>query len=229
MSKIQNFGIKIKTSYEKLTFKKWILSSILLAGLLYFLFAPLIIVLSGRKNVYLKDSEIEGLNVAIVLGAAVDPEGNPRDMLQDRLDVAADAYWDGYIKKILVSGDNRVENYNEPLAMQQYLIIQRAIPIDDIVLDFAGRRTYDTCERAKTIFELDKVLLVSQGYHLSRAIFLCENLGLEVKGLSATINDNYEAETWYKTREFFAIHKALWDIYIHKPKVVGGETINIWK
>jgi len=220
---------EIIKSSKRLTFNKWILYSIILAGVLYFFFAPLAVVLSGRQSVYLKDSEIEGLNVAIVLGAGVDPEGNPRDMLKDRLDVAANAYWDGYIEKILVSGDNRVENYNEPLAMQQYLIIQRAIPEEDIVLDFAGRRTYDTCARASSIFELEEVLLISQGYHLSRAIFLCENLGVKVKGLSATVSDRYEAETWYKTREFFAIHKALWDIYVHEPDFVGGDVINIWE
>jgi len=220
---------KIVRPKKRLTFRKWVLYSIILACILYFFFAPLIIVLSGRNSVYLKDSEIKGLNVAIVLGAAVNPEGNPRDMLKDRLDVAANAYWDGYIEKILVSGDNRVENYNEPLAMQQYLIIQRAIPEEDIVLDFAGRRTYDTCARAASVFKLKKVLLISQGYHLSRAIFLCENLGVSVKGLSATVSNEYEAETWYKTREFFAIHKAIWDIYIHKPDFVGGDTIDIWE
>jgi SanA protein len=214
---------------NRLSFKRWLVYSVLTAFVLYILFAPLMVVLSGRKSVYLKGSEIEGLNVAIVLGAGVAPDGKPRDMLTDRLDVAADAYWDGYLEKILVSGDNREENYNEPQAMQQYLIIQRAIPEEDIILDYAGRRTYDTCARAASVFELEEVLLISQGYHLSRAIFLCENLGVHVNGLSATRSDDYEAETWYKTREFFAIHKALWDIYFVSPDYVGGDAIDIWE
>lgn len=195
---------------------------------IYIVTVPIWIYSQGRENIYTDLKSVTDYRVAIVLGAAVTPEGEPREMLQDRLDVAADLFEAGNIEKILVSGDNQEENYNEPLAMYHYLVDERALPEDAIAMDFAGRRTYDTCARAKEVFELSEVVLVSQGYHLPRAIFLCNELGVEAKGVSATLNSNYKGEGFFKFREFWAIHKAIYDIYVESPAYVGGEVIDIF-
>lgn len=207
---------------------KYIAIGISIALVIYLLFAPIIVYTYGRKSVFTNINNVKNQRVAVVLGAGVTPEGKPRDMLQDRLDLVAELYFDGKIEKILVTGDNREKNYNEPAAMNRYLIEERDIPKDVIVLDYAGRRTYDSCARAKEIFGLKKFILISQGYHLPRAIFLCHNLGMQATGLSATLHNRYEGEFYFKVREFFALHKAIWDIYISTPKYVGGEAIDIW-
>jgi vancomycin permeability regulator SanA len=198
-----------------------------IAILIYLLVAPIWVYIYGRRSVYTQIENVAEHEIAIVLGAGVTPEGEPRDMLQDRLDLAADLYEAGEIKRILVTGDNREQNYNEPAVMFNYLINERNIPEDDIILDYAGRRTYDSCARANEVFEIDDVILISQGYHLPRAIFLCENLGVNATGLSATLHNEYEGEFYYKVREFFALHKAIWDVYIWEPDYVSGDVINI--
>ena len=160
--------------------------------------------------------------VAIVFGAGVNPDGKPQDMLKDRLEATASLYNNGKIDKILVSGDNRYKNYNEPQAMYNYLVNDKQIPAEDVVRDFAGRRTYDTCARANQIWGIKKALLISQGYHLSRALLLCNSLGVKSNGYSATLND-YENDTFYKIREILAIHKSVIDLYIYPPDYVKGK------
>lgn len=207
---------------------KKIYIGIVMAVLLYLLLAPLVVYMNYRKSVFKDISEVQKTAIGIVLGAGVTPNGEPRDMLQDRLDLAADMYTDGVIDKILLTGDNREENYNEPAAMFNYLVDKREVPEIDIVLDYAGRRTYDSCARANEIFELDNAILISQGYHLPRSIFLCDHLGVSATGISATLHNKYDGEMFFKLREFFAIHKAIWDVYVVSPSYVGGDVIDIW-
>lgn len=216
-----------KTSWIKKAFRN-LLFGIFIAFGIYILAVPLVVKFLGAQNIYSSPENIPESKVAIVLGAAVDPEGEPMEMLRDRLDVAAELYLDGYIEEIIVSGDNREENYNEPSAMYNYLINTWGIPANHLTQDFAGRRTYDSCARANEIFGLDEVLLISQGYHLPRAIMLCDELGVNATGYSATLESHYQGITYFKFREFWAIHKAVWDLYVMKPDYVGGEAIDIW-
>ncbi|HEX7557514.1 MAG TPA: ElyC/SanA/YdcF family protein, partial [Leptolinea sp.] len=111
--------------------------------------------------------------IAIVFGAGLYRDGSPSAILKDRVQTAAELYKAGKIEKILMSGDNSYINYNEPGAMQKYAI-QLGVPQEAIVLDFAGRRTYDTCFRAKAIFGVSEATLVTQDYHLPRALFTCK-------------------------------------------------------
>jgi SanA protein len=143
-------------------------------------------------------------------------------MLKDRLDTAYQLYLNGKVQKLLLSGDNSAEDYNEPQVMYDYLVFTLNMPPEDAVRDFAGLRTYDTCARAKNIWDIDKALLISQGYHLSRAIFTCNQLGIESTGYSATVYP-YLGETYYKARELLAIHKAVLDVYILHPEYIGGK------
>jgi vancomycin permeability regulator SanA len=115
--------------------------------------------------------------VAIVFGAGL-VNGYPSKVLASRLDESIKLYKSNQISKILVSGDNRESNYNEPQAMTQYLIDQGVVT-SDIIQDFAGLRTVDTCYRAKNVFNVSSAYLISQPFHLPRAMWLCNKFGIE--------------------------------------------------
>lgn len=167
--------------------------------------------------------DIQATPVVMVPGAGLLRDGTPSSPLRDRLDAAAQLYRDGKVQKILLTGDNRFVNYNEPGAMRNYLI-QAGIPEEDLVLDYAGRRTYDSCYRAKAIFGLDEIIIVTQPYHLPRAVFLCDKLGLETQGLPIEQSEYIRSRfLFWNFREIFATLAAYWDIYISKPLPVLGE------
>ena len=163
--------------------------------------------------------------VAIVFGAAVYGSGRLSPVLRDRMDTAVTLYQDGKVEKILVSGDNRFEDYDEPGAMMEYAIQQGVAP-DDIQPDYAGRRPYDTCYRAREIFQLDSAILVTQEFHLPRAIFTCRRLGIEAVGVAADLRP-YRDARFYEVRETLATAVALWDTIRQLPAPVLGEPIPI--
>lgn len=115
--------------------------------------------------------------VALVLGASVTTRQTPSAVLQQRLDTAVKLYNDNIVKTILVSGDNRTDTYNEPLVMKEYLESQ-GVPESNILMDFAGNRTIDSCWRAKYVFGATSVYLVTQGFHMPRAHYVCNRVGL---------------------------------------------------
>jgi len=193
----------------------------LIGLVIYSVLLPALVVYIGRKHVYTSPEFIPNTAVAIVFGAGVLSNKEPTSVLEDRLNLAADLYALGKTEKILVSGDNRVESYNEPEAMFQYLVQKKGIPEEDIVRDYAGRRTYDTCKRAKEIWDVEEAIIITQGYHLPRALFTCSTLGIESFALSST-NREYLGELRYKFRELIAIHKAILDVYILHPSYIGG-------
>jgi SanA protein len=161
--------------------------------------------------------------VAIIFGAGLRRDGRPTAVLRDRVETGAQLYFDGKVEKLLMSGDNQVVEYNEPEAMLQYAI-SLGVPKQDIVLDYAGRRTYDTCYRAKSIFGLESALLVTQKFHLPRALFLCNVLGVKATGVEA--NNNYylkRTRFFWNVREQFATFTAFMDVYIDKPTPVLGQ------
>lgn len=161
--------------------------------------------------------------VAIIFGAGLRWDGSPTAILRDRVETGANLYFGGRVEKLLMSGDNQVVEYNEPEAMRQYAV-SLGIPDDAIVLDYAGRRTYDTCYRAKAIFGVDSALLVTQKFHLPRALFLCNALGVESVGVEA--NNNYYLKRSlliWNIREQFATLSAFLDIFVEKPLPVLGK------
>ena len=162
--------------------------------------------------------------VAIVFGAGLQRDGSASVILRDRVETAAQLYWTGKASKLLLSGDNRFENYNEPRAMLEYGL-QLGLPESAMTLDYAGRRTYDTCLRAKEIFGVSQALLVTQHYHLDRALLTCDALGLEVQGVAADRNRySRRAFAIWWLREFPATTQALWDLFVYPPgDVVLGQ------
>ena len=163
--------------------------------------------------------------VAIVFGAAVYQNGRLSPILRDRVDTAVTLYHDGKIEKILVSGDNSAVTYDEPSAMMEYAI-QRGVSPDDIQPDYGGRRTYDTCYRAREVFQLETAILVTQQFHLPRAIFTCRRLGIDAVGVMADLRP-YRDARWYEVRETGATAVALWDTIRQLPSPVLGDPIPI--
>ena len=139
------------------------------------------------------------------------------------METAAELYTSGKVEKILMSGDNRFEHYNEPQAMRQYAV-SLGVPSQAIALDYAGRRTYDTCYRAKAIFGVESALLVSQKFHLPRALFLCNTLGLESSGVEAN-QRRYRTISLliWNLREQLATIGAFLDVYVSNPLPVLGD------
>lgn len=161
--------------------------------------------------------------VAIVFGAGLLRDGSAGPVLSDRVETAVKLYQAGKVDKLLMSGDNRFVEYNEPEAMRQYAL-KAGVPDDDIVLDYAGRRTYDTCYRAREIFQVKSAILVTQPFHMARALYLCNSFGVESVGVEA--DNRYflkRSRLIWNTRELFATMGAVWDVMFAHPVPVLGE------
>jgi SanA protein len=171
--------------------------------------------------------EAPAAHVAIVFGAGLTRTGQPTPVLYDRVATAADLYRLGKVDKLLLSGDNRFLNYNEPGAMRQ-AALTLGVPDAALVLDYAGRSTYDTCYRAKAIFGVTRATLVTQNFHLPRALLLCEALGIQATGVSADRRDYWlNSLAWWNLRETLATANALVELFITRPKPVLGDPLPI--
>ena len=177
--------------------------------------------LSKGKIYTIQDSPTE--RVAIVFGAGLTRSGLPTPVLRDRVRTAAELYFSGRVEKLLMSGDNRTINYNEPAAMRDFAI-SLGVPEQDIVLDFAGRRTYDTCYRAHDIFGIQNAALVTQQFHLPRALFLCNHMGVNAFGVAADQREYRKSSLiMWQIREIPATLTAIWDVWIRHPLPVLGK------
>lgn len=161
--------------------------------------------------------------VAIVFGAGVYANGRLSHVLQDRMETAIALYQAGTVEKLLLSGDNSSDYYNEPAAMMAYAL-ERGVPAEALQADYGGRRTYDSCYRAKYIFGVETAVLVTQAFHLPRAMFTCNNLGIEAVGVGADLRP-YLARRYYELRETAATLTALWDVLHGQPAAIMGEPI----
>lgn len=201
--------------------KKWI-SSVALALLAAVMVPRGLAMLSADGRIYRHVADVPPHAIAIVFGAGV-RNGQPTAMLYDRVASAVALYEAGAVRKLLMSGDNRFEDYNEPAAMRR-VARQLGVPEEAIVLDFAGRSTYDTCYRARAIFGVRAAVLVTQDFHLDRAIMTCNALGIEAVGYVAD-RRRYRRVWWNELRELPATTKALLDVFILRPRPVLGEPI----
>jgi SanA protein len=157
--------------------------------------------------------------VAIVFGAGLRQDGLPSNVLEDRVRVASELYQQGVVLKLLVSGSVRTPNYDEPKAMMD-LAIELGVASDDIFIDPDGSRTYNTCFNAKHLFKINEALLVSQEFHLPRALGICDALGIDAAGVASDLRSyNTRAMRYWEFREIPASWVALWDAYISKPDV----------
>ncbi len=187
-------------------------------------------------NAYVKSStedliisESESLNVRpdciIVLGAGVRADGSPSPMLQDRLITGIKLYEDGVSDRMIMSGDHTKKGYDEVNIMKKYAI-DKGIPSEHIFMDHAGISTYDSIYRAKEIFQADKIIIVTQKYHLYRALHIAERLGVEAYGISADVRA-YAGQDLRELREKAARVKDFIKAAVKPDSKIGGEAIPV--
>jgi vancomycin permeability regulator SanA len=157
--------------------------------------------------------------VALVLGAGL-YHGSPTPMLATRLDIAAELYRAGRVRALLLSGDNSRPGYDEPSVMRDYLVA-RGLPSDVLVLDYAGFDTWDSCVRARDVFGIRRLTVVTQNFHLPRAVALCRTAGMDAFGVGDDSAARWPAKTYvYAVREFAATAKGFLDAVVLKSSPV---------
>ncbi len=171
------------------------------------------------KYRYKNPEDVPAQPIGIVFGAGVWEDGTPTPMLADRVQGAINLYNIGSIKKMLMTGDNSTPDYNEVKAMQEYAI-NRGVSVEDITLDYAGFSTYESCYRAKEIFGITQAVLVTQNYHLPRAVYTCRQLGVDAVGLGTPDWGKFRNDSMrrYSIRELLAVLKALWEVHVTRPR-----------
>ncbi len=204
-----------------------LLLTLVVLGLLILFASRLMTGLYARGRIYTASS-VPMQRVAIVFGAGLTRSGAATPVLVDRVTAAANLYLEGKVEKLLMSGDNRFVNYNEPEAMRQKAV-SLGVPNEAIVLDYAGRRSYDTCYRAKAIFKVNQAILVTQAFHMPRVLYLCNRLGVNSVGVESDLRIYRKSSMLYwNARELPATVAALWDVNIGHPVPVLGDPLPIF-
>lgn len=178
----------------------------------------------GRSRITTAEAA-QPAQVALVLGAGVSAGGHPTPMLRDRLETALTLYQAGKVQKLLLSGDHGRPDYDEVNAMRRYLE-ERGVPPEDLFLDHAGFDTYDSMYRAAAIFQVEDAIVVTQAFHLPRALWIAERLGLKVQGVPAD-RFRYGVERAYAARELAARVKAFGEVAVRRPPAFLGPAIPI--
>jgi vancomycin permeability regulator SanA len=174
---------------------------------------------------YLRDpGTVPAEPVAIVFGAQVDGD-RPSAFLVSRLDAAVALYRRHVVHTILVSGNDDGHGYDEPDVMRDYLVAH-GVPAGRIVVDHAGFDTWDTCARARQVFGVDRAILVTQAFHVARAVAVCrangvDGYGLGIESMSVGVNST----VYGYVREYFAAGKAMWQVLVAKPTAPPGTTV----
>ena len=185
-------------------------------------FVPDIIVVSSAKNRIItadEAAELQDTDCVLVLGAGV-RDGNPTPMLRDRLITGISLYKSGAASKIIMSGDHGREDYDEVNVMKSYAV-ENGVPDGDVFMDHAGFSTYDSVYRAKAVFEADSIIIVTQKYHLYRALYIAERLGVNAVGVSADLDD-YSGQLKRDLREIAARDKDFFScLFKPEPKYLG--------
>lgn len=170
-----------------------------------------------RRPIYASAGAVPTMPAAIVFGAGVH-----NAVVDDRVLTAVELYKVGKVRKLLMTGDNGHEGYDEPTAMKE-TAVAAGVPAGDVVCDFAGFRTYDSLYRARDVFGVRRAVLVTQRYHLPRALYLGRRLGLTVVGLDAARHSYGSAQRWWDLREVVAVETAWVDVNVthRRPKFLG--------
>ncbi|MFI5959878.1 vancomycin high temperature exclusion protein [Cryptosporangium sp. NPDC051539] len=200
----------------------WTVAGLVTLGVLVFAGSAAWTWTASAGHRYASVAEAPEAPVAIVFGAQLRPDGTPKPFLAGRLDTAAELYRAGTVKAVLVSGDGSGTSGNETAAMARYLTA-RGLPAAKLVTDPSGLDTYDTCARAYRVYGVRRALLVSQEFHLPRAVALCRHVGIDADGVAGRCEDCRETTLWRnRFREIPADFKAVVDAARNRPPVVSS-------
>ena len=207
--------------------RKWTKRMLLvvIVGLVLLLSLNLYIHLTTAAYITDGQQNLSPAYTALVLGAKVYESGRPSAVLRDRLDSALELYQSGKVKRFLLSGDHGKKEYDEVNHMRIYLQ-RKGVPKRDIFLDHAGFDTYNSVVRARDIFEAEDIIIVTQDFHLPRAVFIARNKGLSARGFIAD-KRTYPREKYLRIREGLASVKAAMELLINRSPKFGGEKIPI--
>ncbi|MCR5226739.1 MAG: YdcF family protein [Eubacterium sp.] len=185
------------------------------------------IIKSVKRNVISVDdtASLEDVDCIIVLGCGVYADGTLSPMLNDRLSLAADVYGKGASEKLLMSGDHGTEYYNEVSAMKNYMTSNGIASSSDIFMDHAGFSTYESIYRAKEIFGAKKIVIVTNTYHLYRALYIAKCFGLDAYGVG--VDDTYTGREYREVREILARDKDFVKCIVKPEPTFLGESIDL--
>ena len=192
--------------------------SIILLGINYY------VKISTRNRIVEDYTKLSDVDCILILGAGV-RNNRPSLMLQDRLAKGLELYNNSLSNKIIVSGDHGRKDYDEVNIMKDFLI-ENDIPSNDIFMDHAGFSTYDSIYRTKEIFLAKKIVIVSQEYHLYRALYIADKLGLEAYGVKAE-HKEYYGDNYRELREIIARIKDFFKVIIKPKPTYLGEVIPV--
>jgi SanA protein len=181
-----------------------------LAALAFAMSVPNALVYRDGARRITPEQDVDHADAILVLGAKVFPDGRPSDVLRDRLEVALRLYRRGVARTVLLTGDHAEPGYDEPGAMAAWLV-SRGVPKEAIVQDGLGLDTYSSMARAKTTFRMGRVVVVTQAFHLPRALYLAGALGLESQGVVADAR-RYRRGAYYQVREVASRVRAFVDV-----------------
>lgn len=192
-----------------------VVAFLILAVIVVVLVSSLVTTQSAGRHIVADPKDAPRAKVAIVLGALVYQNGTPSPMLADRLATGVALYKQGKVQKLLLSGDHGQTTYDEVNTMRRYCLDQGVLD-QDIFMDHAGFDTYETMYRARDVFKVTDCLVVTQGFHLPRAVYIARTLGLEATGVRADLRP-YPNEWRFSLREWPARAKAFFQLHVTKP------------
>lgn len=186
-----------------------------------------VVTIVGSKGsiVSADEASISSADAIVVLGASVFADGTPSGILQDRLDDGIALYFAGVAPKLIMSGDNGTESYNEVRVMKQYAIAQ-GVPSEDIFCDHAGFSTYESMYRAKYVFGCRRIVVATQTYHLYRALWSAKSLGMQATGVPSDYHE-YQKQLQYDIREVPARTKDFFKALFRMPSTYVGDAISL--
>jgi vancomycin permeability regulator SanA len=191
------------------------------------------VVAGTHRHRYGRVADVPARQTAIVLGALVYGGGRPSDILADRVDTAADLYLDGRVRKILVSGDHGRHDYDEVNAMRRRLQA-RGVPAEDIFMDHAGFDTCDTMQRARHVFGVRSAVVVTQAFHLPRAVYLARTCGLDAVGVQSDRRRyrkavrNHARESLARVKSFAEVHLGIGPRHLGPTIPIEGDGRATW-
>jgi vancomycin permeability regulator SanA len=215
-----------KNIRKKLIFFSVIFACVLVFAILFVASINAFVMLSVDEDIFSPEdfAATDSYDCILVLGAGV-RDGRPTDMLRDRLDTAVELYFSGVAKKLLVSGDHGSDDYDEVNVMKDYAV-EKGVPSEDIFMDHSGFSTYESIYRADAVFGVKSCIIVTQKYHLFRALYAAEQFGMRAVGVSADVRE-YSGAFYRETRETLARVQDFFECLFKPLPTCLGDPVDI--